>query len=305
MHLSKHAIEKLAQMICGAHGNPDHPRAFEWSNFPYRTGYKLYDFFREDCRLNPIPDFAGTRITWAIDVLTEINEGKVNHWGISSDRIIFHVIRKLLESVAQNSELDQLGAIENVNEALAEDGVRVALVDGKYVFTRVSDAGVSLGLVGYSDIEKCLDDFALHVKSRVRMSFWQKKSGKYEWIPRPERYAQNLLHTSLSMRFGESVFTFEEVGAGAGRIDIYVVTPMGEKVIVELKMCGRRYSESYAQGGIDQLLHYMENRNTSIGYLMVFDSRSQNFSQGFQDNPMVINGMSIITKIVDVRPQFR
>jgi len=253
--------------------------------------------------LSPIPDFLGTRITWTIDVLTDINNGRARHWGISSDQIILHVIRKLLESVAHNDELDRQGAIEDINEVLAEDGLRVGFVDGKHVFSRVSDAGVSLGLVGYSDIEKCLDDFASYIKSERRMSFWEKSGCK--WRTRPERYAQDLLHTSLSMRFGGSVYTFEEIGAGAGRIDIYVVTPMGEKAIIELKMCGRGYSEGYAQGGIDQLVHYMENKGTTIGYLMVFDSRKRDFSRGFQDSPKFINGMSIITKIVDVRPEYR
>lgn len=153
MRLSKYTIEKLAQMICGKHGNPGHPRAFEWPNFPYRTGDKLYDFFYEDCRLTPISNFSGTRITWTINTLKEVNEGKANHWGIPSDQIIFHVIQKLLESVKQNNH-DQCGAIDNVNETLFEEGIRVDLIDGRFAFTRISDASILLESVGYSDIEK-------------------------------------------------------------------------------------------------------------------------------------------------------
>jgi hypothetical protein len=66
-------------------------------------------------------------------------------------------------------------------------------------------------------------------------------------------------------------------------------------------MCGHGYSETYAQEGIEQLIHYVENRGTSTGYLIVFDSRVRDFSKGFRETE-IINGLSILTRIADVRP---
>ena len=134
------------------------------------------------------------------------------------------------------------------------------------------------------------------------MTFWQ--SGDVEgrkWMPRPEEHAKNLLHTFLSGRFGDSIYTFEEITSGAGKVDLFVVSPNKEKVIVELKMCGHSYSTAYAQEGKEQLLHYMKNKGIQIGYLLVFDSRVRDFAQGFQENE-TINGISITTIVVDVRP---
>jgi hypothetical protein len=188
---------------------------------------------------------------------------------------------------------------------LGEDGIVIQFVDGKYRFARGMSENGSLKLIGYADVEKCLDDFVTHIKSKMRMSFWEKEGGQYKWTPSPEKQAKILLDTALSIRFGDSAYIFEEVGAGAGRVDIYIVTPLGEKFIIELKMCGAPYSESYAKGGVEQLLHYMENRQTKIGYLIVFDSRKRDFSQGFREGAVTINGKCIITKIVDVRPFVR
>ncbi len=70
---------------------------------------------------------------------------------------------------------------------------------------------------------------------------------------------------------------------------------------VELKMCGNGYSEGYAQDGIEQLDHYMRNKNTKIGYLVVFDSRVRDFSKGFQASH-IAEEMLFVTKVVDVRP---
>jgi len=151
-------------------------------------------------------------------------------------------------------------------------------------------------------LEKCLEDFANYIQSEKRMTFW--RSGDIEgrkWVSRPEAHAKNLLHTFLSGRFGDFIYTFEEITFGAGKVDLFVVSPNKEDIVVELKMCGHDYSTAYAQEGKEQLLHYMKNKGTQTGYLLVFDSRVRDFAQGFQENE-TIGGMSITTIVADVRP---
>jgi hypothetical protein len=45
----------------------------------------------------------------------------------------------------------------------------------------------------------------------------------------------------------------------------------------------------------------MENKDSKLGYLIVFDSRVRDVSKGFKERQSFDN-MVIITKIVDVRP---
>jgi len=139
------------------------------------------------------------------------------------------------------------------------------------------------------------------------MTFWKlnKETKKHEWISHPEKQARTLLSTWLSSRFGHDIYTFEEISSGAGRIDIFVISPAGEKAIIELKMCGNRYSLKYAIEGIEQLEHYMKNKKTQTGYLVVFDSRTRDYSKGFGQRQIMINDMTISTAIVDVRPKVK
>lgn len=157
--------------------------------------------------------------------------------------------------------------------------------------------------ISLTALETCIDDFVAYIAAERRLTFWQSNqmTKKHKWISRPEEHAKNLLATFLNGRFGNTLYTFEEIKSGAGKIDVFIVTPRGEKAIIELKMCGNGYSEGYAQGGIEQLSHYMRNKNTKIGYLVVFDSRIRDFSKGFQAS-QIAEGMLFITKVVDVRP---
>jgi len=36
---------------------------------------------------------------------------------------------------------------------------------------------------------------------------------------------------------------------------------------------GDRYASTYAAAGEDQIIHYMDNRDCHLGYLLVFDAR--------------------------------
>lgn len=152
-------------------------------------------------------------------------------------------------------------------------------------------------------LARCLADFANHIKAEMRMTFWQfdKTKKKYKWVSQPEQRGKDLLRTHLNGRFGDSFYTLEEISAGAGMIDLYIITPSGEKAIVELKMCGHGYTKKWALGGIEQLFHYMENKRTTTGYLIVFDSRVRDFSIGFPPTESD-NGMIVTTIIIDLRP---
>lgn len=153
----------------------------------------------------------------------------------------------------------------------------------------------------------CFEDFARGIKCDQRMSFWQsdKVSQSHKWISRPEKFAKDLLLTFLNARFGTSICAFEEIKSGAGRIDVLIIMPDDQKVIVELKMCGNGYSEARAKDGREQIKHYLENKNAKLGYLIVFDSRSRNFSKGLQSDTENIDGLSVTTIVVDVRPDVK
>ena len=131
------------------------------------------------------------------------------------------------------------------------------------------------------EVKTALEEFSKFISLEKRMSFWDKKPGNkdYTWIASPEGYAQDLAHTYLKARFGERVFAVEELGAGAGRIDLYLKFEGGLSVILELKMCGKPYSSTYAAAGEDQIFHYMDQRDCHLGYLLVFDGRLNDFAR--------------------------
>jgi hypothetical protein len=160
--------------------------------------------------------------------------------------------------------------------------------------------------VNRRNIEACLDAFTRFVQSDKRKTFWNSDKGdkSYKWIKKPEQHAQNLLHTYIKGYFEEQVDVFEEVSAGAGRIDIFLKFLSGLSTVVELKMCGFGYSMSYAEGGLEQLSHYLSNKHTSLGYLIIFDARTRDFGKGFSEI-YTIEKHTIFTHIVDVRPMVK
>lgn len=151
-----------------------------------------------------------------------------------------------------------------------------------------------------AEFEGALEAFAAFVQAEKRMRFWTRKARKHAWVERPERQAQDLLHTFLRARLGDRVQLFEELASGAGRLDLFVVLHGGLSVIVELKMCGAGYSGSYALEGLEQVLHYMVARDKNLGYLVIFDARISDFGTGIES--MTVTGKrTVMTKFVDVR----
>lgn len=148
-----------------------------------------------------------------------------------------------------------------------------------------------------------LTRFGMFVAAAKRMMFWTKSEGAdYMWIARPERQAQHMLHTFLKARFLDRIEMFEEIATGAGRLDLYVQLFGGLSAVVELKMCGFGYSSAYAAAGEEQISHYMGNRPSAIGYLVVFDARLEGFAVPLTAMPHQ-NTLTIKTHFVDVRPR--
>lgn len=154
------------------------------------------------------------------------------------------------------------------------------------------------------EVLEALGEFSKFISCDKRMVFWYRPSPKddYKWVPSPEKRAQDLFHTFLKARFLERISIFEELGTGAGRLDVYLKLDGGLAVIVELKMCGFGYSSTYAASGEKQIEHYMDNRSSNIGYLLVFDAR-------LTSNEMTLlsvappSSKTIFEVFVDVRPR--
>lgn len=177
-----------------------------------------------------------------------------------------------------------------------------ALHMGGTVVQRAQDKHQAITAVTNEEFGQALELFSCFVSAEKRMRFWCKAEGKkdYSWIKHPEKQAQDYLHTFLKARLLEHVNLFEELGSGAGRLDIYVQLYGGLSLILELKMCGYGYSSSYAAAGEDQILHYMEHRRSNLGYLIVFDARLEEFGQPFlqTEGPFTIS-----CKFIDMRPR--
>ena len=152
------------------------------------------------------------------------------------------------------------------------------------------------------EFEGALSESCAFVSADKRMSFWQLIDNKHEWVAKPERHGQHLLHTYLKGRFGDKINIFEEIAAGAGRLDIYVQLGGGLALVVELKMCGAGYSSTYASAGEEQIIHYLENRQTALGYLLVFDARLNDFGNKLlTDRPA--DQFTVKEKFCDIRPR--
>ena len=160
----------------------------------------------------------------------------------------------------------------------------------------------SSDLLTRPEIESCLRDFATFLQAEKRMYLWKATgSGEHKWVSRPEKHVQSLLHTFIKGRLAGRVEVFEEIAAGAGRLDIYLVAMGGFATVIELKMLGGSYSSTYAFSGTEQIAHYMENKRVGFGYLVIADARSREFGTGIE-SPAIVGQATIDVIFVDVRP---
>jgi hypothetical protein len=137
------------------------------------------------------------------------------------------------------------------------------------------------------------------------MAFWTSTGDNdHKWVDHPERRGKDFLHIFLKAKFQDQIEVFEEIGAGAGRIDLYLKFGNGLSAVLELKMCGKGYSNTYGASGEEQIVHYLENRDTSRGYLVVFDARMDDFGKTLLGAP-VSGKFTIGERFVDVRPRVK
>lgn len=199
-------------------------------------------------------------------------------------------------NLAKEYRLDNIKYIE---EVFYEAAASATSLDNELLTSPI----VPRIIASRKNLEMCLDDFTDFLQTDKRMTFWSfdKQTQKHKWIKNPEQTAQNLLHTFIKAYFKEEVDILEEINTGAGRIDIFLRFSNNFSTIIELKMCGSPYSKNYAEEGLQQLSHYMSNKRTSLGYLIVFDSRSRDFGKGLSEVSSVRNH-TVFTKIIDVRP---
>lgn len=217
---------------------------------------------------------------------------------LSTYKVLFHFAKIAIEEKIKEGNLsnkeDYIISDEYSNNALS---FNVSNLPDPFEesFIIEQDRGLS------NEITNCLADFAQYIQSELRMSFWGKNinSKKRKWKARPEQHAKNLLQTFLNGRYGKNLYVFEELKSGAGKIDIFIVSPTNEKAVLELKMCGHGYSSTYAISGDIQLIHYMKHKQTEIGFLVIFDSRIRDFGKNFESEPTT----QIETIIIDVRPK--
>ncbi|CNL37681.1 Predicted O-linked N-acetylglucosamine transferase%2C SPINDLY family [Yersinia enterocolitica] len=160
--------------------------------------------------------------------------------------------------------------------------------------------------ISLNDFSLALDGFIESMSSDSRMQFWvadkEDTIKRYKWTKNPEEVSKHALITYLKGKFGKScIELIQEPRAGAGFIDLYILLKGGLNIVVELKMCGEGYSSTYAISGESQILHYLRNTNSKVGFLVIFDSRKREFGTKFNDT-IYIDNFYINTKVVDVRP---
>ncbi|TMN21884.1 tetratricopeptide repeat protein [Lentibacillus cibarius] len=130
--------------------------------------------------------------------------------------------------------------------------------------------------------------------------FWRRESGKIKWISSPEKKAQQYLLLYLRTQLHPDIEVLDEVVIGEGRMDVYIRIPPGINLILEIKMCGEGYSSTYTKGAIEQTEAYMDKKDCTMGYLVVFDARKRDLGKGFEQLYQLGN-KQIETQIIDIR----
>lgn len=165
----------------------------------------------------------------------------------------------------------------------------------------------STGAITLDEMRTAIKDFSYSISSDSRMHFWQynKETKEYKWTSNPEEVSKQLFISFMNGRFGKkTIDIIQETTAGSGFIDLYLVLRGGLKIVIELKMCGARYSSTYAMSGYEQVIHYLDNKETKVGFLVVFDARIRDFSKGFEAH-IFDSKYNIYTEVVDVRSSFK
>lgn len=150
--------------------------------------------------------------------------------------------------------------------------------------------------------ETALDEFISYVENNLRKDYakFNKEKGDYDWISEPEAKCKKDLKLFLDTKFKGQIKSLDEVSTGAGYIDLYITFKNDLEIIIELKMCGRGYTSTYAEKGINQLKHYLHSKQSKIGYLLVYDSRKRDFGEKVT-SVLETQKYLIQTKFIDMR----
>ncbi len=151
-------------------------------------------------------------------------------------------------------------------------------------------------------VEDAIDEFIKYIEANFRKDYFQydKYKKDYNWISKPEEKCKKDLKFFLDIKFKEEIISIEEISTGAGYIDLYLFFKSGLEIIIELKICGINYSAPYAEKGINQLKHYLHNKQSKLGYLIVFDARKKDFAKKIT-SVLKSQNYLIQTKFVDMR----
>ncbi|MDR6300627.1 tetratricopeptide repeat protein [Mesonia maritima] len=197
-----------------------------------------------------------------------------------------------------SNELDGVDISKYINECLKKD-LDIKLEQSKLEpQTKIP--------ISINSFRTTLAEFSQSISTKSRMYFWKNDSGKYKWDSMPEERGKQFLINALEMKYGkDSIEIFQESIAGAGIIDLFLILRGGLKIVVELKICGGAgYSSNYAISGEDQLVHYLKNTSTKIGFLVVFDGRLRDFEKGFK-KIQSIDDLTIYTTAIEMKPKIK
>lgn len=150
--------------------------------------------------------------------------------------------------------------------------------------------------------EAALGEYISYVESNLRKDYakFNKEKQDYDWVSKPEEKCKKDLKLFLDTKLKGQIKAIEEVSTGAGYIDLYITFKNDLEIIIELKMCGGGYTSTYTQKGINELKHYLHNKQSKIGYLIVYDSRKRDFGKNI--TPMLETQKYFIqTKFIDMR----
>jgi tetratricopeptide (TPR) repeat protein len=260
---------------------------------------------------NPLNEFAENSFLQACEELSLYDmaidhlQAQLRRIGPTPNRLLYLARRYMIAGRASDAvePLREVRAHSDWPESVRTqaDKMLLELLDVADISAKPQSSAPSSTPVLRDEVERALQHFACAVEAHVRHSFWRPAAKSKQWVERPERHAQDFLKLFLKAIFQERLDIYEEVAAGAGRIDLALSFTGGLSVILELKMCGAPYSSTYAFSGSDQVLHYMKNLQKSLGYLLIFDARKRDFGTGIEP-VTAIDNFIVVTNFVDVRP---
>jgi hypothetical protein len=129
MRLSEKSLSRLAEMICGSNGSIG---GFTWQNFPYRSSTYLSEFFT-NAGLPHRHGGGASRKWWVLDMLKIENATAFSNPKLPPDSIIV-IVQTLLDGrTFEENKRDRAAAINDVNEVLKWDGLRVFVGDHQLI----------------------------------------------------------------------------------------------------------------------------------------------------------------------------